>query len=270
MCRARATILGALLALAATGLASSAPALGAEAATPLRVGIAPNYPPLAFKEDGQLQGIEVDFAKRLGPALDRPVVLVETPWDDLSKALREDKTIDVVMSGTSVTEKRKQRVDFTDPYLEVGQMVLIRDADYLQLRDAAALDKATVRVGFISNTTSQQYAQEHLTHAKLEGFDDANAGVAALRAKTIDAFICDAPAVWRVTGGLLSKETQLRGLYTPLTKEELAWAVRKGDDALRQQLNAVLVKWKKDGTIDDVLDDWITVKKTSIEVNPHD
>jgi ABC-type amino acid transport substrate-binding protein len=269
MSRARGAILGVLVGLTVTAAALGSPALAADTA-PLRVGIAPNYPPLAFKEDGQLEGIEVDFAKRLGPALGRQVVLVETPWDDLSKALLEDKTIDVVMSGTSITEKRRQRVDFTKSYLDIGQMVLIRDADYAQLRNAAALDKPTVRVGFISNTTSQHYAQKHLTHAKLEGFEDADAGVAALRANTIDAFICDAPAVWRVTGGLLSKETQLRGLYTPLTKEELAWAVRKGDDALRQELDAVLVKWKKDGTIDDVLDDWITVKKTTIEVKPHD
>jgi polar amino acid transport system substrate-binding protein len=245
-------------------------ALAAEDAAPLRVGIAANYPPLAFKQDGQLKGIEVDFANRLGPALDRPVVLVETPWDDLSKALLEDQTIDVVMSGTSITEERKERVDFTDPYLDIGQMVLIRDADYAQLRDAAALDKPTVRVGFIRNTTSQQYAEKHLTHAKREGFDDADAGVAALRANTIDAFICDAPAVWRVSGGLLSKETQLRGLYTPLTKEKLAWAVRKGDDALRLQLNAILAEWKKDGILERIIDHWITVKKRTIEVKPQE
>lgn len=268
MSRARGIFLGGLVLTAAAMALGVLPALAADA-PPLRVGIAPNYPPLAFKDDGQLQGIEVDFAKRLGPALDRPVVLVETPWDDLAKALVEDKTIDVVMSGTSITEKREERVDFTAPYMDIGQMVLIRDADYGHLRNAAALDKPTVRVGFISNTTSQQYAQKHLDHAKLEGFDDADVGVAALRANRIDAFIVDAPAVWRVSGGLLSKETQLRGLYTPLTKEKLAWAVRKGDDALRLQLNAILAKWQKDGTLADVIDDWITVKKTTVEVNPH-
>jgi ABC-type amino acid transport substrate-binding protein len=238
------------------------------AAPPLRVGIAPNYPPLAFKQDGQLKGIEVDFATRLGPALGREVVLVETPWDDLARALLESKTIDVVMSGTSVTEKRKERVDFTDSYLGVGQMVLIRNEDYPRLRDAKVLDNPEVRVGYVSNTTSQVYARKELTHAKLEGFADNDTGVAALRESKIDAFVTDAPAVWRVTGGGLSKENQLRGLFTPLTKEELAWAVRKDDDALRQQLNAVLAKWKKDGTLDDVLDDWITVRKTTIEVVP--
>jgi polar amino acid transport system substrate-binding protein len=147
-------------------------------------------------------------------------------------------------------------------------MVLIRNADYPKLRDAKMLDEPNIRVGYVSNTTSQTYARKHLSHAKLEGFVDTDAGVAALRKDQIDAFITDATTVWRVTGGLLSKETELRGLYKPLTHEQLAWAVRKGDDKLRRQLNAVLAKWKKDGTLDDVLDDWITVKKTTIEVVP--
>jgi ABC-type amino acid transport substrate-binding protein len=268
MSRAMATMVCGLAVLA-VALSASGAARGAEAPPPLRVGIAPNYPPLAFKENGELKGIEVDFAHRLGTALGRQVVLVETPWEDLPKALLEDKTIDVVMSGTSITEKRKQKVDFTDPYVTVGQMVLIRAADYPRLRNAATLDKPTVRVGFVNKTTSAHYAHDHLTHAKLEGFSDTDAGVAALRNDQIDAFIADAPAVWRVTGGLLSKETQLRGLYTPLTHEQLAWAVRKGDTQLRAQLNAVLKQWKHDGTIDEVLDRWITVKKKAIEVKPN-
>src|SRR5215470_3099350 len=206
MTQARAMRLGRLgMALAITlAMAAGHASLAADTeATPLRVGIAPNYPPLAFKQDGKLKGIEVEFAERLGKALGRPVVMVETPWDDLPKALVEDKTIDVVMSGTSITEKRKERVDFTEPYMTIGQMVLVRNSDYPRLRGAKQLDHANVRVGFISNTTSDHYAHDHLTHAKLEGFPDADAGVEALRKDKIDAFVVDAPAVWRVSGGLL-------------------------------------------------------------------
>jgi len=57
---------------------------------------------------------------------------------------------------------------------------------------------------------------------------------------SIDYFINDAPAVWRVAGGFLSPERELRGLYTPLTQEHLAWAVRQDDEALRERLNATL------------------------------
>lgn len=237
---------------------------------PLRVGIAPNYPPLAFKDDGKLEGIEVDFANRLPKELGRPVVLVETPWEDLSKALLEDKTIDMIMSGTSITDQRKERVNFTDPYLEVGQMVLVREADFPTRRDPAAMDQPDARVGFISRSTGDAWARANLKKAKLHGYTNTDEGVAALENNQIDFFIQDAPAVWRVTGGFFDQNPKVKGLYKPLTQEYLAWAVPKDNPELLAQLNKVIAKWKADGTLDDVLDDWITVKKTSIEVKPRD
>lgn len=255
----------ALLALlAAPAAAEPAPA---DTPAPLRVGMAPNYPPLAFKEDGKMAGIEVDFAERLGKALGRPIEIVETEWELLGPALAEKK-IDLVMSGTSITEQRRQRVDFTVPYLTVGQMAIVRVEDYAQLHDPAAMDQPQMRVGFVSRTTGEQWAREHLKKAKLHGYRDTEEGVAALENNQIDYFIQDAPAVWRVTGGFKHSNPKLRGLYRPLTEEQLAWAVPKDNPALLAQLNAVLEEWRRDGTIDDVLDDWITVRKTAIEVKP--
>lgn len=256
--------------LVATVLLAVAGAVAAADPPPLRVGIAPNYPPLAFKQDGKLDGIEVDFARRLEKALGRPVVLVETPWEELPAALLEKKTIDLIMSGTSITAQRQEKVNFTEPYLEVGQMAIVRAADFPRLRDPAAMDRPQSRVGFVSRTTGEAWAREHLKKAKLHGYNDTEEGVAALEAQQIDYFVQDAPAVWRVTGGFFNPNSQLKGIYRPLTTEYLAWAVPKDNPELLTQLNAVLARWKKDGTLDDVLDDWITVRKTSIEVKPYD
>jgi ABC-type amino acid transport substrate-binding protein len=261
-CRAVARLVAiAWLAVISRALAADPP--------PLRVGIAPNYPPLAFRKDGKVQGIEVDFAQRLEKVLGRPVVLVETQWEELPEALLEKKTIDMVMSGTSITERRQEKVNFTEPYLEVGQMAIVRTADFSTLRDPAAMDRPQSRVGFVSRTTGEAWAREHLTKAKLHGYNDTDEGVRALEDNQIDYFIQDAPAVWRVTGGFFNPNPKVKGLYRPLTTEYLAWAVPKDNPQLLAQLNAVLAQWKKDGTLDDVLDDWITVRKTSIEVKPY-
>jgi polar amino acid transport system substrate-binding protein len=239
----------------------------AEEAPPLRVGMAPNYPPLAFKQNGQLKGIEVDFAKRLGGALGRKVEIIDTEWEQLGPAL-EAKKIDMVMSGTSITEERKEKVNFTEPYLTVGQMAIVRSADYPKLRDPKAMDRTKSRVGFVSRTTGEQWARANLKKAKLHGYTNTTEGVAALENDQIDFFIQDAPAVWRVTGGIMNEHPKLKGIYRPLTTEELAWAVPKDNPELLAQLNKVLEEWKKDGTLNDVIDDWITVKKTSVEVKP--
>ncbi len=235
----------------------------------LRVGIAPIYPPLAFKKDGQLRGIEVDFANRLGKELGTTVKFVEVAWEDLIPALQE-RRVDVIMSGMSVTPERQKSVSFVDPYLRVGQMALVRRADYDRLRKSGAMDEPTSRVGFLSGTTSEAYAREHLKRAALQGFEAVDPAVQALRKKEIDFFVADAPIVWKVRGGLESGEHELKGLYTPLTDEHLAWAVRQDDTALRDRLNAVIARWQKNGTIEAVESRWITVRRTAVSVKDLD
>jgi polar amino acid transport system substrate-binding protein len=132
------------------------------------------------------------------------------------------------------------------------------------------MDLPTSRVGFVSRTTGDAWARANLKKAKLHGYTNTAEGVAALESDQIDYFIQDAPAVWRVTGGFFTENKKVKGLYRPLTKEYLAWVVPKDNPELLAQLNKVMAKWKADGTIDDILDDWITVKKTSIEVIQHD
>jgi ABC-type amino acid transport substrate-binding protein len=232
----------------------------------LRVGIAANYPPLAFKQDGELTGIEVQFARQLGTDLGVKIVFVETPFPDLIPALRAGH-VDVIMSGISITNERKKVVSFTHPYLRVGQMRLMRRADIGRLKSLAAMNRPTTRIGVVTGTTGETYARANLRHAKIEGFGDVDAAVSALRTDRIDVFIHDAPSIWRIVGGFDSNEQQLSGRYEPLTNEYLAWAVRK-DDKLRDRLNAVLRKWINNGELERVLDQWIRTRRWTVATPP--
>lgn len=256
-----------LATLVVGGCAATARLRGGAIPSPLRVGVAPDYPPLAYRHDGRIQGVEVDFAHKLAGDLGVEVVLVETTWDQLIPALREDR-IDVIMSGMSITEQRQRLVRFTDPYLKVGQMALVRRSEYRRVREPGAMNAATVRVGYIEGTTGEQFVRAKLPQASPHGFDSADDGVAALRAGVIDVFIDDAPTIWRVAAGLESPERELRGLYTPLTEEYLAWAVRPQDERLRKRLNEALRRWKASGALDDVLDHWIRVRVETVPVKP--
>jgi polar amino acid transport system substrate-binding protein len=100
------------------GQAPGRPAPVAPAPKPaLRIGMTPNYPPLVFKREGAVVGIEADFAARLGQFLQRKIELVELPWPLLIPALQQGH-IDVIMSGMSVTPERERTVLFAEPYLE--------------------------------------------------------------------------------------------------------------------------------------------------------
>ena len=93
--------------------------------TELRIGISPDYPPLAFKEEGKLQGAEVEMAKTLAYYLNVKIVFVELPWKKLIPGLLNNR-IDIIMSGLSITPERERNVNFAQPYMQVGQMTLIR------------------------------------------------------------------------------------------------------------------------------------------------
>jgi ABC-type amino acid transport substrate-binding protein len=262
---------GSILALVALGAAVvSSPASSFAGETierlQLRVGVSPDYPPIAFKEDGELRGVEIDLARQLAADFDVDVSFVEAKFSsDLIEALKKRK-IDVIMSGMSITVDRRSDVGFTDPYQRVGQMVLVRKADQARFAARDAMNAAVVRVGVAKETTGEMFARRRLDKATIQGFDSPDEGIAALRAGALDVFIHDAPTVWRTVGRPKNEDPDLIGIYRPLTEEHLAWAVRQEDAELKGFLNAALSHWRKTGTIESILDRWVPVRKIAVEV----
>ncbi len=97
----------------------------------LRVGTSANYPPLTFRQDDKLVGMEIDLAEAVGKQLNVQIELTTLPLEELIPALNNDK-IDVIMSGLSITEARSRKALFTDPYMEIGQMGIIRIDDLVE------------------------------------------------------------------------------------------------------------------------------------------
>jgi ABC-type amino acid transport substrate-binding protein len=220
----------------------------------LRVGIAPQYPPIAFKQHGRFTGLEVDCALGLEGELGRRVALIELAWDALIPAL-EAGQIDVIMSGMSITDDRAQRVWFVSHYLRVGQMAIFRKADSLQLTSPTLLTMTRRRVGFVAGTTGAAYVHGHLPQAQYVPLGSADAGLEALRAGAIDVFVHDAVTAWRV-GDPEAHET-LTSSFSPLTEEYLAWAVRTTDAALHRDLEAVLARWRRSGHLQELFQRWL-------------
>lgn len=238
-------------------VASLLAAAQASTAEPLRVGITPNYEPLAFKREGVLMGVEVDLARLLAKGLERDLKLVELEWGDLIGSL-ERGDIDIVMSGMSITEARAQRVAFTESYLSVGQMGLVRIADVARFTRPLDVFTTSEKVGFLTGTTGAQFAQTKLPNAQLTPQASVPQGVGALRSGEIDIFIHDAPTVWRIGGA--PDERELIGLYEPFTDEALAWAVRKDDETLLRRVEKAFDEIKSSGALGAVLNRWIPLQ----------
>jgi len=223
-----------------------------------RIGVSPDYMPLAFKDPAYgLVGIEIDFANQLGRELGKKITFVEIPFPELIQALREDK-IDIIMSGMSITDERAKLVSFTDPYVTIGQMALVRSKDSAKFPAVESFPTINAKVGFVRATTGEFAAKAFFRSATLVPQSSPNDGIAALRKGDIEVFIHDAPTVWRI--GTNPNEKELTGLYWLLTKEPLAWAVRKSDEPLRFTLSRTIQQWQVSGYAKQTLTRWVPIR----------
>lgn len=227
------------------------------ATKPLLVGVNPFYKPMVFKEEGKLTGIEPATALEVGKLLSRDIQFVELDWEALIPALQQGD-IDVIMSGMSITKERQETISFSRPYLEIGQMAIIRINNAGSLSYPGALYKEGRKVGVEPDTTGEAYAQEFLTTATIKPYNTPQQAFAGLRSGDIDYYIHDAPTSWKLAQS--QENSDLLPLYRQLSTESLAWAVKKGNNALLNDLNQALATLTNNGTINLLQNRWIPVK----------
>jgi ABC-type amino acid transport substrate-binding protein len=220
----------------------------------LRVGVTPDSQPMVFKQNGQIMGIEADFAQKLGQALNRKVVFVELPWDKQLDYLEQNKT-DIIMSNMSITAARSIRINFTTPYLQSGLSALFRRDNFEPSGlIASTIRNQTKRIGYVENTTGGFFCMERFSRAELKAFNTIDSGIAALAENRIDMFVHDAPVVWWASA---VNEKQLIAFPELLNIEPLAWGVGKHNMALLDEINALLENWEKDESSKRIIQNWI-------------
>lgn len=231
----------------------AAPAL----AGTLKVGMSADYPPLHYKHDGQIVGVEADNAVSVGKILGRKVKIVELPFNELLPALNAGK-IDIVMSGISITAERSEKMLFSDPYLRIGQMAIMHRSKIARYAQPWSIYRDGVRIGVEPGTTGESFAQDNLKDAVISQYPNPDAAFTALREDKIDLYVHDAPTSWQLANS--SDNDDLISLYSPLTEEQLAWAVRLGNSDLLIEVNRALAMMRSSGTLPYILNRWIPVQ----------
>ncbi len=212
----------------------------------LRVGITSDAPPIVYKEQGEIVGLEADLAHGLAAEMGMEVEFVELDWADLIPALEAGR-IDIIMSGMSITQVRRFRVAFCQPYMRAGLMALVRTADARRFSGPLGFVGGDETVAVQEGTTGDHFVQRYMKRAKRKGYATVTESYDALRKGKVDLMVHDAPVVWR-----LAADDPAAGLVpapTNLTVEYYAWAVRRDDGALLLAANSALTKWMLDGTL---------------------
>lgn len=220
----------------------------------LRVGVSTRSQPVIYKQEGQIMGIEADFAQQLGKALNRKVVFVEVPFSQQIDYLEQNKT-DIIMSNMTITGPRSIRVNFTTPYLQSGLSALFIRGKH----DPSGLIGSTVlnqtkRIGYVKDTTGEFYCLQRFTRGTLQGYKDTDAAIQAMLSGRIEMFVHDAPMIWWRSS---MNERELVAFPEVLNVEPIAWAVARHNMQLLDDVNALLAKWERDGTSNKIIRNWL-------------
>ncbi len=221
----------------------------------LRVGVSANAPPLIYKKNGKLTGLEADLARRLGRFIGKQVKFVEVQWEKQIEAL-ENNEIDIIMSGMSITNARKYRIAFSDPYLRSGQILLVRLQEKHHFSTGIySLMNSSYVIGTVKDTTGDLFITQTINGVKIKSFTKSEDAVKALINKDIDAFVYDAPMVCHYAA--INENQKLTPILTLATEEFNAWGIRKEDSELLDQANQFLRDLKNKQELQGIIRTWI-------------
>jgi len=221
----------------------------------LRVGFESGYVPFEMtNKKGKFIGFDMDFGRRLAKAMGVKFVPVNTAWDGIIPSLMTDK-FDIIMGGMTITQERNLKIIFADPYIVVGQTILLNKklegtvTSYKDLNDPKYI--LTSRLG----TTGEQAIKKLIPKATYKSFEsEAEAGLEVINGKA-DALVYDLPFCGFLYGSQGKGKTVF--LNKPFTYEPLAWAINKGDPDFLNYLNNFLRQSKGDGFYEKVYNKWI-------------
>ena len=221
----------------------------------LWVGFDSGYMPFEMtNQKGRYVGFDIDMAKEMAKAMGVKFVPVNTAWDDMIPSLTTGK-FDIIISGITVTQERNLKISFTDPYIIVGQTILIDKKHERKINSYKDLNDPKYIVTSQSGTTGEEAAKNLIPKCTYKSFKTEKEAVLEVINGNADAFVYDLP--FCVVVMVMQGKDKLTFLDKPFTYEPLAWAIRKGDPDFLNWLNNFLRQIKKDGRYERIYNKWI-------------
>lgn len=225
-------------------LSAAALALGlgaAQAQEKLRIGTEGAYPPFNnLTSDGQLVGFDIDIARALCEEMKVECEFVTQDWDGIIPALQANR-FDAIVASMSITEERLKQVDFTDPYY-TNSLVFVAPKDF-DLMPENADGKS---IGVQEGTIAASFATENYPNADVKGYPSQLEAWADLANGRLDAVLAD----FGVQYGWLQEDgkdcCEFKGDFVS-SDDRIAIAIRKGDTALAEKLNAAIAAIRENG-----------------------
>ncbi|GEN54470.1 glutamine ABC transporter substrate-binding protein [Halobacillus faecis] len=218
-----------------------------------------NFVPFEFmnEETGEMEGFDIDLIKAIADEAGFNIEIESMKFDGVVAGMQSGR-YDIGIAGMTITEERKETIDFSDPYYDAGLMLAVSaDNDEIQSED----DLAGKKVGTRSGTTSETYIRENHPDAELITFPGIVEAYMDLESGRLDAVMYDVPNVQYYVAN------DSEGLKTAgdiLQGEQYGIAFPK-DSELVSDVNEALQTLIDNGTYDDIYEEWFGERKYGTE-----
>ena len=209
------------------------------------------FPPYEMTTDaGEFEGIDIETAQAIADKLGLELQIDDMDFDAALLSVQQGKA-DIVMAGVTVTDERKAVMDFSDSYATGIQSIIVPEGSDIATPD----DLAGKKIGTQRGTTGYIYCSDDFGDENVVAYDDGLTAVQALNNGQVDAVVIDnAPAQ-----EFVAANPGLVILDTSYAEEDYAIGMAKGS-ALEDAINATLEELKADGTLQSIVDKYITAE----------
>lgn len=229
---------------------------GAEEEGPMVVTVATDatWPPMEFiNEDREIVGFDIDLMNAIAEAAGFEVEFQNTAWDGIFAGLANGD-YDAVISSVTITEERLETMDFSAPYINAGQVLIVgADApDSIQTLDDLRGQSVGAQIG-----TTGAFEIEAVDGVELRTYDELGLAIEDLAQGRIAGVVADTPIA---ADYVLQNDTYsgvLKIVGEPFTEEFYGVAVQKGNTELLEMINEGLEVVLNDGTIEELQDTWL-------------
>lgn len=249
-----ALLLAAIMALSLAACASTSKT-EETASAKLTMATEATFPPYEYYDGDAIVGIDVEVAQAIAEKLGMELEVTDIAFDSIIPGIQTGK-YDMGMAGMTVTDERKEQVNFSDSYATGVQVVIVKDDSPITSVDDLFADGASTVVGTQAGTTGFIYATSDIEDVGLgtvKSFGKTTDAVEALKNGQVDCVILDnEPAK-----ALVTANEGLHILDTEYAVEDYAIAIAKENTDLLEKVNKALSELTADGTLQSIVDKYI-------------
>ncbi|MBR2560909.1 MAG: amino acid ABC transporter substrate-binding protein [Eubacterium sp.] len=208
------------------------------------------FPPYELTNDeGGYEGIDVEIATKIAEKLGLELVVDDMDFQSVIAAAQSGKS-DIAMAGLTVSEERKQNVDFTDTYATGVQVIIVPEDSPIQSVDDLSSDTL---IGCQEATTGYLYCSDDYGEDAVNSYTNGATAIQALLSGKVDCVVIDnEPAK-----AFVAANEGLKILDTEYVKEDYAIGISKDNPALLEAVNGALKELIEDGTVQEIIDKYI-------------